>query len=392
MIGNQLALILLPTNKCNVACEYCFEDKTDDFMSIDRLGIVIGKLLDHMERQAISTLTIYWQGGEIMMLPPDWFEGAQELIQKAADAKRRRIQHRLQSNMIGYNRRWNKIIAEMFENSVGTSMDFPNLYRRSRNGTPEQYTALWNRHIREARDAGIHIGVISIPNKGTLAAGAEKFYGYFVDELGLADFQLNMSFAGGKPNDAKKESLLDLDALSQFYVDLAGIWVERGYRRGIKLGPFDELMNHFMAEPTVLPCIWRQNCADEFVSIDARGHVAQCDCWVTSYPEYWFGNIFGPETFTELLKKSQVRRLFQIRPEVLVQAESCIGCDYLSICHGGCPVRAYANTGKFLVKDPYCQVYKALFSTMETLALTAGTSPPTGTEQNMMTAPRLNLS
>ena len=51
-----------------------------------------------------------------------------------------------------------------------------------------------------------------------------------------------------------------------------------------------------------------------------------------------------------------------------MQHESCVGCDYLSICHGGCPVRTYAITGKFFVKDPYCKVYKALFSTIEELA------------------------
>ena len=33
--------------------------------------------------------------------------------------------------------------------------------------------------------------------------------------------------------------------------------------------------------------------------------------------------------------------------------------------HGGCPVRAYAITGKFFVKDPYCAVYKAMFSRLE---------------------------
>jgi hypothetical protein len=31
-------------------------------------------------------------------------------------------------------------------------------------------------------------------------------------------------------------------------------------------------------------------------------------------------------------------------------------------------VRTYAITGEFFVKDPYCKVYKALFSTMEALA------------------------
>jgi radical SAM protein with 4Fe4S-binding SPASM domain len=267
--------------------------------------------------------------------------------------------------MIGYSARWNGIIRDVFGNSVGTSMDYPNLYRRARNLPPAEYTALWARNVREARDAGIHVGVISIPNKETLRAGASEFYSYFVDDLGLTDFQINTSFAGGRANEAKSESILDLDQLSSFFADLARIWFERGYPNGVKIGPFDELLNHFTAEPASLPCIWRQNCADEFVSIDARGNVAQCDCWVTSYPEYSFGNIFDDVNFSELLDRSMVRRRFQSRPEVLVQLESCVGCRYLSVCHGGCPVRAYANTGRFFVKDPYCQVYKTIFASIE---------------------------
>ena len=373
MIGSHFSLILLPTNKCNVACEYCFEDKTSDFMSLERLSVVMGKLLDHMERKAVATMTIYWQGGEVMLLPPIWFERAHEMIRKAADSRGKRIDHSLQSNMIGYSPKWNKIIAEMFGGSVGTSMDFPNLYRKAKGRTPEEYTSMWTRNVCEAREAGIQIGVISIPNKQTLLMGADRFYSYFVDELQMTDFQINTSFSGGEPSEAKRESILDLDGLSQFFVDLTRVWVERGYGKGIKLGPLDELMNHFAGEGGCLPCIWRQNCADEFVSIDARGYVAQCDCWVTSYPDYWFGNIFGPESFTELLENSQARQQFQARPEALIEHESCIGCDYLSICHGGCPVRTYSITGDFFIKDPYCQVYKALFSKMEEMAAQTAT-------------------
>src|SRR5262245_48265597 len=136
MIGNHFSLILLPTNKCNVACEYCFEDKTDDFMSHERLAIVIDKLLDHMERKAITSMTIYWQGGEIMILPPAWFERANDLIENAARKRGKRIEHSLQSNMIGYSRKWNEIIDGMFGKSVGTSMGFRRLYRMAISDRP----------------------------------------------------------------------------------------------------------------------------------------------------------------------------------------------------------------------------------------------------------------
>jgi uncharacterized protein len=368
MINNQLSLILLPTNKCNVACEYCFEDKTADFMTHDQLTLTIEKLLDHMEQQQIAELIIYWQGGEVMIMQPEWFERAHELISNAASRRGKQIGHSLQSNMIGYSSKWNKIIAEMFGNSVGTSMDFPNLYRKARGHTAEEYTRLWTRNILNAREAGIQIGVISIPNQETLRLGGAAFYSYFVDELGITDFQINTSFSGGELNDAKTESILDLPALARLFVELADVWFERGYAAGVKLGPIDELLNHFLGRGASLPCIWQQNCADDFVSIDARGHVAQCDCWVTSYPEYRFGNVFGAQSFSQLMKESKARRRFVSRPEAMIEHETCAACDYLSLCHGGCPVRAYSITGEFFVKDPYCEVYKALFSRVEELA------------------------
>lgn len=368
MMSNQLSLILLPTNKCNVACEYCFEEKTADFMTHDQLALTVEKLLDHMEHQHIPELIIYWQGGEVMIMQPEWFERAHELISAAASRRGKKIGHSLQSNMIGYSAKWNGVIREMFGNSVGTSMDFPNLYRKARGHTADDYTRIWARNIKLAREAGISVGVISIPNRETLRLGGEAFYSYFVDELGITDFQVNTSFSGGEINDAKTESILDMPALARFFVELADVWFERGYSAGVKLGPIDELLHHFMGRVARLPCIWQQNCADDFVSIDARGHVAQCDCWVTSYPEYRFGNVFGAKSFSQLMKESKARRRFVSRPEAMIEHETCAGCDYLSICHGGCPVRAYSITGEFLVKDPYCEVYKALFSRMETIA------------------------
>ena len=369
MNTNRISLILLPTNKCNVACEYCFEDKTADFMSLDELAVVTDRMLDHMEEHSIPEMIVYWQGGEVMILQPEWFERAHELISTAASKRNKRIGHSLQSNMIGYSRKWNPIIAEMFGNSVGTSMDYPNLYRKARGHTPEEYTALWTRNVRQAREAGIQIGVISIPNKGSLQAGAEAFYSYFVDELCITDFQINTSFSGGEENEVKTESILDMSKLARFVVELAETWFARGYATGVRLGPIDELLQHFLGKPASLPCIWQQNCSDEFVSIDARGHVAQCDCWVTSYPEYRFGNVFR-DSFSDLMKRSKARQKFVDRPEALIEHETCASCDYLSLCHGGCPVRAYSITGEFFVKDPYCEVYKGLFSCVERLAIT----------------------
>ncbi len=59
------------------------------------------------------------------------------------------------------------------------------------------------------------------------------------------------------------------------------------------------------------------------------------------------------------------RRDFVGRPKRLVEDEDCLSCRYLSIRHGGCPVRTYSALGTMMAKDPYCEVYKAVFACAE---------------------------
>jgi radical SAM protein with 4Fe4S-binding SPASM domain len=369
-MGSEVfSLILLPTLRCNADCDYCFEDKTDDWLSLDRLQVLIDKVLDHLVANDIGELTIHWQGGEAMTLTPSWFLGAHDLIGTAAAARGRRVSHGLQTNMIGYSPKWNDVIRDVFGNRVSTSLDYPNLYRHRRGRDPADYTERWRRNLHLARAAGIDVQVIAVPNPATLEIGAERFYRYFVDELEIRSFQVNTPFPGGAPNPVKRLLPLDPDALACFFVELAEIWLARGYESGVRVGPFDELLSDFNGDRALLPCIWTDDCANHMIAIDARGHVAQCDCWVASYPDHRFGNLFECASLGELLATSAVLDRFHQRPVKLVQ-QDCIACDYLALCHGGCPVRAYSVYGTLLEKDPYCAVYRALFGHMAAAAST----------------------
>jgi uncharacterized protein len=183
-------------------------------------------------------------------------------------------------------------------------------------GGAEAYTRLWTQRLCEAKAAGIEIGVIAVLHPASLEAGPEKFYRYFTEELGLGDFQVNTPFPGGPAKQLENDFKLDLGELARFLVGLFDIWIARGYTSGVSLGPFDGLINHFTGEPARLPCIWKENCSNQFISIDSKGTVAQCDCWVTSYPEYFFGNVFQEPDLTRMLKTSRARRDFVERPKV----------------------------------------------------------------------------
>jgi uncharacterized protein len=83
-------------------------------------------------------------------------------------------------------------------------LDYPNLHRKLPGGNPHEFTAIWCRNFQEAKEAGIDIGVISIPNPETFKVGAERFYSYFVDDLEITDFHINTPFPGGPITETKK--------------------------------------------------------------------------------------------------------------------------------------------------------------------------------------------
>ena len=365
MNGRVFSVILLPTSDCNVACEYCFERKEPHRLSLALLPLLTRRLLDHLEHEGIEECEIYWQGGEAMIMGPAWFVNAGQLMDCAAAERGRKFTHYLQTNLIGYSEAWNEVIRTMFQGSLGTSMDYPNRHRKLFKGGAEAYTRLWTRKLKEAQEADIEVGVIAVLHEGSLEAGPERFYRYFTEELGLSNFQVNTPFPGGPAAEVEGAFQLDTKELAGFLSGLFDIWMERGYDSGVSLGPFDALIDHFTGRPARLPCIWKENCSNQFISVDSKGTVAQCDCWVTSYPESFFGNIFREPDLTRMLRNSPARRKFVERPKRLVEDEDCLSCRYLSICHGGCPVRTYSALGTMMAKDPYCEVYKAVFGRAE---------------------------
>ena len=244
MSGRVFSVILLPTSECNVACDYCFEHKEPHRLSSALLPLLTKRLLDHLENERIEECEIYWQGGEAMIMGPEWFAHAGEVMDSAAEKRGLRFAHYLQTNLISYSPAWNDVIYGMFSGSIGTSMDYPNVHRKLFRGGAEAYTKLWTQRLCEAKAAGIDIGVIAVLHQASLEAGPEDFYRYFTEELGLSDFQVNTPFPGGPAKQHEKDFRLDLKELAKFLVGLFDVWIARGYRSGVSLGPFDTLIHH----------------------------------------------------------------------------------------------------------------------------------------------------
>jgi radical SAM protein with 4Fe4S-binding SPASM domain len=88
-----------------------------------------------------------------------------------------------------------------------------------------------------------------------------------------------------------------------------------------------------------------------------------------------FGKLFDADSLDSLLAQNPVRESFHRRPMALV-ARDCIDCDYLALCHGGCPVRTFSVHGTLFEKDPDCELYRSLFAHMASAAARLARDPP----------------
>ncbi len=91
MVAESLQIILVPTLKCNADCDYCFEVKSPDTMTLDQLTFLIRKLVEYMEETGAGETTIYWQGGEVLGMGPEWYMKAGEIIEDLTRPKRKRL-------------------------------------------------------------------------------------------------------------------------------------------------------------------------------------------------------------------------------------------------------------------------------------------------------------
>jgi uncharacterized protein len=365
---DQISVLVSPTFRCNADCEYCFENKTSDVMELQDFKHIMPKLLTYLLNQEITELKLFWTGGEILTMSPEWLLRAHDVCWEISEKTGLRIKNSLQSNLIAYAPHWRGVISEMFSHKVGSSLDFPNLYRKAAGGSPETFNDLWFRRYQEAREAGIEVGVISVLNGASLIIGAREYYSYYVEECGLKSFQVNTPYPGGSPTPAKRNFPLDDGLLGIFYTELFDLWMRKGRPEGVSISPFDQLIHYFRTSENNLSCSFRENCADTFMGIDPKGNVGQCEGFLAAYPEHVFGNILACQDLADIMD-GPIRKQFLERPIRLMEEEDCSECEYLAICHGGCSVHTYGTTGNLFTKDPDCRSRKTLFGLAKNAAV-----------------------
>jgi radical SAM protein with 4Fe4S-binding SPASM domain len=364
MFGPHVSIIFVPTLSCNCDCEYCFEEKQSGHTSLKDLAALFERIASYLARCGSKDVDVYWQGGEILVLPRQWCLDAGQRINTIMRGHGLGVSQFLQTNLMGYEPLWDEVIWSLFDGLLGSSLDFPNVHRTFRGVSGDRYNDLWAERYREAVSRGIEASVISVINQETLLLPAEEFYRYYVRELGIRSLQVNTPFAAGPSRGLSHKLLLDAAKLGDFFVELLDIWLSRD--DGVTISPFQAIIDAMTRGPAHAntPCFFCPNCVNGFFCVGPKGDVAQCDAWLGSYPERNFGNLLETDDVGKILLSPE-RMTLARRPADVISATECPECPYFPLCHGGCAVRTQSAKGSLAHSDPYCETYKRMFAALE---------------------------
>ena len=102
--------------------------------------------------------------------------------------------------------------------------------------------------------------------------------------------------------------------------------------------------------------MFKEECGGNNLALEADGTVYQCDHFVYPESKFKIGNI-KEMSLAEIEEKS--KKLSDVKKDI---SRKCQECEWLELCHGGCPKHRFVNSGDTQEKISYfCEGYKYIF-------------------------------
>jgi serine-type anaerobic sulfatase-maturating enzyme len=328
-LRSSTVLIMKATRLCNLRCNYChaWREGPNQVMGFE----VLAKTTRDILRQPnVNRVNFVWHGGEVTLLPIEFFRKALWLQRKFRN-ERQEITNSIQTNATCLCDDWVRFfVSANFE--VGVSIDGPpeihDLRRRTAGGRPT-----WNQvqaGISRLLEAGIKCGVLVVVDRQIVELGAARLLNCLVD-LGVpsaAILNVIPDNAGQHTSDA---NYLPWPEYVRFLTEMFREWWPR-HRDRIEIRELAALVNNLSGKSPAL-CVFAGDCMGQFLTIEPNGDVRACDKYVGDH-EFEFGNVLKSD-LNSIMADS--RNLDRARMLTRSEVSRMSDCRYSPYCHGGCP-------------------------------------------------------
>jgi uncharacterized protein len=329
------------TDACNLRCSYCYLDKSGEKMDETTGLAAVEAVMNSAVRHGFQAVKLKYAGGEASL-------NYQLMLRMHAHAEELAGQHgmRLQGTLLSNGVRISpQLVGALKEKNIRVMISLDGIgeahdaQRPFANGKPSF-------HLVEGT-----IGQL-------MKLGCAPHLSITISSLNAAHLSEVVRFA------------LDRDLTFSFNFfrdnDCAASFPQLRYQEqemiSALLGAF-EVIEEYMPPWSVLGSILdrgqllqprQRSCGvgQDYVVIDQNGRVAKCHMEI----ERSLGDIFTADPLT-LVRSDQTTALNLLVDE----KEGCRDCAWRYWCSGGCSVATFRATGRYDIKSPNCNIYKAIY-------------------------------
>ncbi|MBX3052373.1 MAG: radical SAM protein, partial [Caldilineaceae bacterium] len=329
------------TNECNLRCDYCYINKSNEEMSADVGRSAVDAIFRSAAANGFQRVKLKFTGGEAML---NW-ERVLEMHTYAQKRSRETgipIETVLLSNGVFVSE---EAIEECKARQIRISIsldgvgDYHDSQRRFANG---RGSFAWvDRTIERLIAGGIH-PFISITLSNRNAAGLAETVAYALER----QLPFNINFFRDNECAAPYGDLRLQDEQIINAILAAFAVIEDNLPEQSLLG--------YLVDRSQFSTPHNKTCSagDSYLVINHKGNVAKCQMEI----ERPITDIFAADPLSLLRSSPQGVQNLPVE-----EKEGCRECEWRYWCAGGCPIATYRATGRYDIKSPNCHIYKAIY-------------------------------
>lgn len=334
--NNQLSVLLMPTDQCNMNCIYCFNA---DRSNHSKMSLETLRRFYEITLPNLKYVTIIWHGGEPLIMGLDFYREAVAMQKEYTTCT---VANHIQTNLTLLNEEWiDFFVANSFK--VGSSFD-GTLNDKTRGNSDK---ILSNAELLSK--ANIRYGFISVisnVNVDTMISDYE-----FFKSKGL-NYTTNLYVASKE--DIENPLCLNEKYAIEKFSELYDYWLHDKESK-MHMRFFEIFIDYFLwGEKKVCMCA---SCLGNWAGIKNDGEIVPCNRYFPK--EFSYGNVFDYTNIEEAFDSEGFRNLLG---QAIERRNKCKDCIAYGLCAGGCNNVAYNQGGICNNNGNHCKIFKAMYS------------------------------
>lgn len=366
--SKHIHLLYVPTIHCNLGCQYCYLGSLTDVKlnpkqeqkCVETLQYTLSKCIE----SGVLPFNVSLHGGEVTTLQPNTLEQLYGIISNhyltymdhlMANNFKKNSPH-IKTNLFNFDRLYDQMLKHKV--SISASIDLPlslhDKYRTTKKGRSTLKKTLQNLKLLSQYPHSAKISTTLFQEHFELADEIIEDIWYIHNEIGFDMNQFNFMFGFNSALNDEKMDAHNMSVVDQvneqqqvsFYEKMKGAFLGTELEYGFRKNWFDEFTPSY--------CTSSINCGERFYLLQENGDVYSCVRGQGVEP-FHYGNVYE-NSIEEILSsgKSKIQNIHEDHG----YHEDCQKCEYLHLCHTGCPfVKHESKSGKSYT----CALQKSIY-------------------------------